>query len=1022
MARVREGSAENITAAKGVVAGMNGLQCRITTRWLGVTCALCLSTAASAWPDLAKRGDSPHSSYSQSASTANDAQTYYAESVDEGVQRECLACHQQDGVAAQSGARLILSRLTEDNHAAFTSLLAEEDVDAALILGKVTGGEGHGGGAVVPAGSALYVSLERYLGLLEDKAGSVEEGPTGFWDGTAAESRENTLRRATLLLSGEVAKHPAIQRAKESDSALREEILSVMQGEGFKSFLITGANDRLLISGLDNGIDFNISTFDRYPVFAELLMALPDERPEEYEEYHERPFFTRGDAEWMFRRAVAREPLELIAHVVMNNRPYTEVLTADYTMVNAFSDLAYRSSSGFEHEFADGDGFYDRRPFGIFRPGYNDGHIPHDDEFEINEEEGTYRFSDYQQWPHAGVLSTQSWLARYPSTDTNRNRARARWTYFHFLGLDIEKSAPRSTDPEALADTDNPTLKNPACTVCHERLDPMAGAYQSFGDLGHYLDQYGGMDSLSHAYKCPECYGGEWGSTEYQDGDTWYRDMRAPGFEGADAAPEAGDSLQWLASQIVSDARFAKATVKFWWPTVFGAEPLLSPENGSGDQFDQELRAFAEQDALISSLAKNFESSNYDLKLLLADMVMSRWYRRSGVSDPSKLIGRSIELSTVGRGRLLTPEELDRKNRAVFGRTWRQWGDGTNPHTIGPETAFTGQWAPYKAFYGGIDGAIVTRRNRDMTPLMSNVAESMAIDLSCQVVVEDFDRPQDQRLVFRKISKDTVPGGIATDIKELPGKVKDMDSFVDHLVEMPARLVAGPTKLVVHDLTQQAHDSTDGNWTGAELLVRSIVLSLDGAEVLRLEGRDFSSENGLAADRWQDDDGVYHWRGHADEEGWRLHPGAWVEVEVDLPPGDYDLRVEIGSALLDNNVNNAMTARVAARATRNLGQTADGKLIRQQIGSLLRRATSRAPSQREIGSLLSVLSNSAARAKAQTPWFRDQGNHCETWWVWPNEHLEGEEYWERYGDAEGMMRGWSTVLHSVMTSYGYLHD
>ena len=54
---------------------------------------------------------------------------------------------------------------------------------------------------------------------------------------------------------------------------------------------------------------------------------------------------------------VAREPLELIAYVVMNDRPYTEVLTADYTMVNAFSDLAYRSRSGFEHEFAAEDGF-----------------------------------------------------------------------------------------------------------------------------------------------------------------------------------------------------------------------------------------------------------------------------------------------------------------------------------------------------------------------------------------------------------------------------------------------------------------------------------------------------------------------------------------------------------------------------------------------------------------------------------------------------------------------------------------
>ena len=95
---------------------------------------------------------------------------------------------------------------------------------------------------------------------------------------------------------------------------------------------------------------------------------------------------------------------------------------------------------------------------------------------------------------------------------------------------------------------------------------------------------------------------------------------------------------------------------------------------------------------------------------------------------------------------------------------------------------------------------------------------------------------------------------------------------------------------------------------------------------------------------------------------------------------------------------------------------------KRKIASLLRRATSRVPSQRQVSALLSVLDKSAARAKAQTPWFRDQGNHCEVWWVWPNEHLEGDEYWERYGDAEGMMRGWSTALHSVMTSYGYLHD
>ena len=93
-----------------------------------------------------------------------------------------------------------------------------------------------------------------------------------------------------------------------------------------------------------------------------------------------------------------------------------------------------------------------------------------------------------------------------------------------FLGVDIEKSAPR-TDPVALADTDNPTLKNPACTVCHERLDPMAGAYQLFGDGGNYLDKTFGLDSLAESYTHLSAL--EPNSTGYQEGDTWYRDMRA---------------------------------------------------------------------------------------------------------------------------------------------------------------------------------------------------------------------------------------------------------------------------------------------------------------------------------------------------------------------------------------------------------------------------------------------------------------------------------------------------------------
>ncbi len=611
----------------------------------------------------------------------------------------------------------------------------------------------------------------------------------------------------------------------------------------------------MLVEGLLNGLNFDISTLDRYPALSKLLVRLPEEPPDEYEGYHDKPFLTRWDADWSFRWAITREPLELIAHVIMKDLPYRQVLTANHTMVNAFSDLAYRSDTGFSHEFADDQGFYDRSQYNRFLPGYNDGHIPHDNGYEFNDELGVTEFSEYQEWPHAGVLSTQAWLARYPSTDTNRNRARARWSYFHFLGVDIEKSAPRTTDPVALADTNNPTMNNSACTVCHERLDPVAGAYQSFGDLGHYLDQYGGQDSLAESYKCPECYGGEYDSSPYKEGDTWYRDMRAPGFADK-VAGGPRDSLQWLGYRLSRDPRFAAATVRFWWPAIFGADPLLVPEDDQVPDYKARLVAFNEQDALVASLAERFEASGFNARALFTDMAMSRWYRHSEVTDVALVDSRAIELATVGRGRLLGPEELDRKNLAVFGRTWRQWNTGFDAHAFSRETALTGFRASFKGFYGGIDGAVVTTRNREITPLMSNLTESMAADLACQIVIQDFNRPTNERLVFGHVERNT-------------------------------------------------------------------------------------------------------------------------------------------------------TSSTASRL---------------QIKSLMLRALSREPSAAEVQSMLSLVTGTAADARQRGDWFMDQESRCDTWSIWPGEELTHEENRVRYEDSRGMMRGWTALLHGLLTSYGYLHD
>ena len=958
------------------------------------------------------------------AHTDDSAEAYYAAEVDPGIQRSCLTCHRAGGAAPQSGARLVLGNSAADNHRAFESLLVYDDVDGAWILAKVTGQAGHGGGAILTEGAPLYLALQQYLKLMGQGDADIVDSwePSAFWDGTAAEQSEVTLRRASLLFSAQVPDAASIELASKSEEGLRQQILASMSGRAFHDFILRGANDRLLVEGLLNGINFDISTYDRYPKLAELLISLPEDRPEEFEDFHEKPFLTRWDADWSFRWAITREPLELIAHVIMNDLSYQKVLTADHTMVNAFSDLAYRSEAGFDHQFADQQGFYDRSQFNIFRPGYNDGHIPHDERFEASEEQGVVSFSDYQEWPHAGVLSTQAWLARYPSTDTNRNRARARWTYFHFLGVDIEKSAPRTTDPVALADTNNPTMNNSACTVCHERLDPLAGAYQSFGDLGHYLDQFGGKDSLADSYKCPECYGGEWGSTLYREGDTWYRDMRTPGFEGA-RATGIQDSVQWLAQQIVQDPRFAAATVRFWWPAIFGSDPLIRPENPDSADYQASLTAYHEQERLIDALAAKFEASGFNAKSLFADMVMSPWYRNSEVTDPALVEARGIELATVGRGRLLGPEELDRKNRALFGRTWQQWHNGVDAHSFSQETALTGFRARFKGFYGGIDGASVTVRSRDMTALMSNLTESMASDLACQVVLEDFNRPDDERFLFEGLRRNDVPGQLLNLEKPLSGKIFDMGSLKSHLVEGTITAVGGQVRVRIDDTTTDPHKSLDSQWTGAELVVKEVLFKKGGTTAARIRGTDLSKAKDFQADQWTDEDGRKHWRGQVEDSvGWRMHPQAWVAFSLDLNPGDYQVEVRLGTALLSNNANDAMGSRVKVTALESIADTDSGRQFSDRISALLTRAIHRSPTEAEVSGMLDTLVLAAEDAYQRGNWFMDQESRCDTWTIWPGEELTHEENRVRYGDPEGMMRGWTTLLHGVMTSYGYLHD
>ena len=786
--------------------------------------------------------------------------------------------------------------------------------------------------------------MQRFLGLLGEGIASAALTPETLFDTVLLASPRKTLRRAALIFAGRIptnAEYVAVEGGDEWD--LRATIRGLMEGPQFHEFLIRGSNDRLLTDrwlgegiGYPGFVDFSRENYRRIKAAHES----GDERAwEEFEQWIDRVFHGERLA-----------PLELIAHVAENDLPYTEILTADYIMANPWTAAAYGASTRFD----DPTNPYEFKPSRIVSY-YQQGE---GFESEYDPVLGATRIIDpgplNTNYPHAGILNTTAFLQRYPSTATNRNRARARWTYYHFLGVDVEKSASRTTDPVALADTNNPTMRNPNCTVCHSVLDPVAGAFQNYGDDGFYRDQWGGLDSLDWLYTHPtdpdnifgdnlfeiqadswadrqtfsitvwlsqdsrlilshlnnwcdysecgdyrrdvrldeivvrdietdalvhkvewevldeHCHGGgqyneatgaddhyQWwgwddckeipldvpdagtyvievvawadragdelaklaiGATLYREGDTWYRDMRTPGFNGR-LAPHPDNSLQWLAQQIVADPRFAEATVKFWWPAIMGSEVAEPPEDAGDADFEGRLLAANAQDAEVVRLANGFRDGfpgspyTYNLKDLLVEIVLSKWFRADAVSDADPV--RRVALRDAGAWRLLTPEELARKTAAVTGFQWgRQICTGCLEDNRGIPNALTDG---YRLLYGGIDSDGITERARDVTSVMAGVAKSHAVQVSCPVVMRElYLLPDAERRLFAGIDRDVTPVSEFSGTFEITAASRsEMETF-----SLQGRLTAGEKTVSLAFLNDYGDERDDRNVLLDRLTVR----------------------------------------------------------------------------------------------------------------------------------------------------------------------------------------------------------
>ena len=818
------------------------------------------------------------------------------------VQAKCVNCHVEGGVSGHT--RLIFQPSSNPDHAAlnlavFKNFLATVEDGANRILNKIQG-VGHGGGVQVPAGSADFANMESFLGLLGYGGGS-DPGlsPETLFDTVTMASPGKTLRRAALIFGGRIPtreEREAVDNGTEEE--LRAAIRDLMTGPAFHQFLIRASNDRLLT---DRELAHVIPPGEiRFVDFANLnwtkVMAAIEKG---YSSEHEDRAWGQWESNVQF--GFGRAPLELIAHVVENDLPYTEVLTGDYIMANPMASEAYGASTRFD----DVEDPLEFRPSDIVSY-YRDG----ESKVVSGLKPGVNRVLDpgnlWTDYPHAGILNTTVFLLRYPTTPTNRNRARSRWTYYHFLGLDIEKSAARTTDPDALADTDNPTLKNPACTVCHRVMDPVAGAFQNYGEQGNYRDTWGGQDSLDGLYKHPE----DGAYTPYRPGDTWYRDMREPGFNGW-IAPDADDSVQWLAEQIVADDRFAEATVKFWWPAIMGVEVAEPPEDRNDSDFEAMLLASNAQSAEVERLAAAFRTgiavgAPYNLKDLLVEIVLSPWFRAEALADDNPVQAAALRIAGVERR--LTPEELAWKTEAITGYGWGREithsGDLRNGDFGGYISQLTNSRL-YRLLYGGIDSDGVTERADDMTALMAAVAQSHAVEVSCPIVRREFLLwPDEDRRLFGGIDRSVSP------VSEISGTAAiSAKSWKARQTNMWAvSLAAGDKTVRLGFLNDFWDDETqsDRNLILDQVIIRDQNGSV--VEVVELENLDPNEVGGP------------YWEGN----GYILWSEGWLDVPVSIPAyGDYRIEVVTyqqaageESAMLEMVVESDIETSRGARAIR----------------------------------------------------------------------------------------------------------
>lgn len=625
-------------------------------------------------------------------------------------ERTCLQCHKSGGDAEESKFLLRDLQRSQDqtgdmkrNFEAFSRMAKQEvEVHQSRLLLKVVGKLNHGGKGQLKPDSIEYRLLADFVARVNKPANTkpdftLDKNATPFFKDIKMLDDRQLLRRVTLSLAGRLPSDSESDTiAREGVKALPKIMDTVLKEDAFYNRLREGFNDIFLTVGYDD-VPENALSYEHFSTTRGWTQKFDLSHIKDEKDRRQAGYKLAND----YRKAMLGEPMKLIEFIVRNDRPFSEIVTADYIMVTPFTSRGYGIYEELKSKFKDPDDPFEYIPVRLKAlVGRN----------RIEDQDSATGF-----YPHAGLLSNFQYLKRYPTTETNRNRQRARVYYQHFLGIDVLELAARVSDAAAVsAKYQIPTMQASECVVCHKTLDPIAGLFQDY-------------------WKFEGVYG--------RRKEGWFKDMFGAGFEGEELpAGERWRALQWLGERTAKDPRFAVAMVEHAWYILTGRKVLLPPKELGDPLYAAKYRAYHEQRRQTEAIAERFAKSDFNFKSVLKELVVSDFYRADGlatvVSDPK----RRAELDDLGLVRMLAPEQVERKVAAVFGKPWGR---------------LTEQMA---MLYGGIDSKEVTERATDPSGAMGAIQRILANDVACRETALDFSRKPADRRLFPGIETDVVPG------------------------------------------------------------------------------------------------------------------------------------------------------------------------------------------------------------------------------------------------------------------------